>query len=35
MEGLIIGLLLILGAGVGIGGMVVLLTLLSEMNKDE
>jgi hypothetical protein len=35
MEGLIIGLLLILGAGVGIGGMVVLLTLLSEMNSDE
>ena len=35
MEGLIIGLLLILGAGVGVGGMVVLLTLLSEMNSDE
>lgn len=35
MEGLIIGLLLILGAGVGIGGMVVLLTLLSELNRDE
>lgn len=35
MEGLIIGLLLILGAGVGIGGMVVLLTLLSELNSDE
>jgi hypothetical protein len=35
MEGLIIGLLLILGAGVGIGGMVVLLTLLSEMNNDD
>lgn len=35
MEGLIIGLLLILGAGVGVGGMVVLLTLLSEMNNDD
>ena len=35
MEGLIIGLLLILGAGVGVGGMVLLLTLLSEMNSDE
>ncbi len=35
MEGLIIGWLLILGAGVGIVGMVVLLTLLSEMNSDE
>ena len=35
MEGLIIGLLLILGAGVGIGGMVVLLTLLAELNRDE
>ena len=34
MEGLIIGLLLILGAGVGIGGMVVLLTLLSEMDNE-
>lgn len=35
MEGLIIGLLLILGAGVGVGGLVLLLTLLSEMNSDE
>jgi len=35
MEGLIIGLLLILGAGVGVGGMVVLLTLLAELNRDE
>lgn len=35
MEGLIIGLLLILGAGVGVGGMVLLLTLLAELNRDE
>lgn len=35
MEGLFIGLLMIIGAGVGVGGMVLLLTLLSEVNKDD
>jgi hypothetical protein len=35
MEGLFMGLLLILGAGLGVGGVVLLLTIFSEMNKDE
>lgn len=34
MEGLIIGLLLIIGAGVGVGGLVLLLTLLSEIDNE-
>lgn len=35
MQGLMIGLLLILGACIGVGGMILLLTIFSEMNKDE
>lgn len=35
MEGLFIGLLLIIGAGIGVAGAVVLLILLADLDKDD
>jgi hypothetical protein len=35
MEGLFMGLLLMLGAGVGIGGIVLLLTILSSIDHED
>lgn len=35
MEGLFIGLLLMLGAGVGVGGIVLLLTILSDIDRED
>lgn len=35
MEGLFIGLLLMLGAGIGVGGIVLLLTILSDIDRED
>lgn len=35
MEGLFIGLLLMFGAGIGVGAVVLLLTILSDLGDEE
>lgn len=34
MEGLLIGLMLIFGAGIGVGAVVLLLTILADLGDD-
>ena len=35
MEGLVIGLLLMVGAGIGVGAVVLLLTILSDLGGSD